>query len=276
MKFKNLSWIKVILFAVITGLYTGIICLIPAIRDTSFHDIAVTYEWWVLFAIIIIMGCEKIWEASLKTFVFFLISQPLVYLVQAIFTEQGFGIFRYYKYWGVITLLTIPGAAIAFFVKKKNILSAVILSVATGLVANIGVTYLYSCVFGFPWHLLTVIFCFGLVVWLILKLLPGKRERIIAFAITAVVLLVTVFVTFIKRPESNFSYPLDSQMAGHELTADIEDPDLIRVEFTDESIVVYASKQGETIVTVRDDAGNTKKYSVSVGKGNYTVITEIE
>lgn len=276
MKFKNLSWFKVIIFALITGAYTGVICLIPAIRETSLHDIAVSYEWWILFAIIIIMGCEKIWEASAKTFVFFLISQPLVYLIQALFTEQGFEIFRFYKYWGAITLLTIPGAAIAFFVKKKNILSAVILSVATGLLGNIGVTYLYSCVFGFPWHLCTTLFCFALIVWLVLKLLPGKRERLITFGITLVVVIVTVFVTFIKRPESEFSFPLDAQMAGHEITAVIDDPDLIRVEFSDESIIVFASKKGETVLTLTDTQGNAKKYIVTVGAGNYTELNEIE
>ena len=77
----NMAWPKVIVFAVVTGAYTGIVNLIPALHDTSLSSIAVTWEAWVLFALIVACNCKKAWESALKVFVFFLISQPLVYLV---------------------------------------------------------------------------------------------------------------------------------------------------------------------------------------------------
>ncbi len=41
-------------------------------------------------------------------FFFFLISQPLIYLLQVPFSSMGFELFIYYKYWFIWTLLTIP------------------------------------------------------------------------------------------------------------------------------------------------------------------------
>ncbi|MBQ0110502.1 MAG: hypothetical protein KBS41_01045, partial [Oscillospiraceae bacterium] len=77
----NMSWLRVIIFALISAVYTALINQVPLLKNTSFTDIAVGFECWVLFAIIIIVNCRKWWEASLKTFVFFLISQPLIYLI---------------------------------------------------------------------------------------------------------------------------------------------------------------------------------------------------
>ncbi len=40
----NMTWKKVILFAVICGVYTGVMALIPATKDTSFRDISISFE----------------------------------------------------------------------------------------------------------------------------------------------------------------------------------------------------------------------------------------
>ena len=54
----KMTWVKVIIFAVAAGIYTGIMALLfPS--TSSFHDIEVTFEAWVLFAIIIIVNCEN-------------------------------------------------------------------------------------------------------------------------------------------------------------------------------------------------------------------------
>ncbi|MCQ2439663.1 MAG: hypothetical protein MJ074_07860 [Oscillospiraceae bacterium] len=62
----KMSWLTVILFAVAAGVYTGVMMLIPALADTSFQDIGISYEWWVIFAVIIVVNCGKSWEAMLK------------------------------------------------------------------------------------------------------------------------------------------------------------------------------------------------------------------
>ena len=89
----NMTWKKVIIFALITGVYTGLINLVPFLYETSFRDIAVNIEWWVLFGVIIASNCKKPLESGLKIFVFFLISQPMVYLVEMPFL--GVGIWSY-------------------------------------------------------------------------------------------------------------------------------------------------------------------------------------
>ena len=77
----NITWPKLIIWAIIAGVYTGIMAMIPAARDTSFADISITFEVWILFGILIIMNSKTAVESALKCFVFFLISQPIVYLV---------------------------------------------------------------------------------------------------------------------------------------------------------------------------------------------------
>ena len=52
----DLTWKKLIIFAVIAGIYTGVMAALPITKDTSFADISITFEWWVLFGIIIIVN----------------------------------------------------------------------------------------------------------------------------------------------------------------------------------------------------------------------------
>lgn len=54
-----MTWPVVCAFAAIIGIYVGVINQIPILYDTSFRDIAVTYEWWVLFALLIRVKLQK-------------------------------------------------------------------------------------------------------------------------------------------------------------------------------------------------------------------------
>ena len=77
----ELTWPAVIIAAVAAGAFTAAMAIIPAVHYTSFNTITVTLEMWILFGIIIIMNSKSNLDSALKCFVFFLISQPLVYLV---------------------------------------------------------------------------------------------------------------------------------------------------------------------------------------------------
>ena len=74
----NLTWPKLVIFAVIAGVWTGAMAALPFTKDTSFADISISFEWWVLFGILIIVNSQSPVDSALKCFVFFLISQPLV------------------------------------------------------------------------------------------------------------------------------------------------------------------------------------------------------
>jgi len=123
----DLSWKKLIIFAIITAVYTATMAIFPITADTSFRDIAATLEWWILFGVIIICNSKSNLDSALKCFAFFLVSQPLIYLLQVPFSWQGWNLFSYYNYWFVVTLLTFPMGYIGYYIKKDNILSVIIL-----------------------------------------------------------------------------------------------------------------------------------------------------
>ena len=260
----DITWPRVILFAVITGAYTAFIKLIPFLDNTSFQDIAVNLDCWFLFAIFIIVNCKKWWEASLKCFVFFLISQPLIYLIQVPFYEYGWTIFRYYKYWFIVTLLTLPGAAIAFLLKKKNWLSTAVLSVATGYLAYAAAFYLRSAVTDFPYHLLSAVFCLALSVFLIIVLLDEQKHRVAAFAVFA-----AIFIVFAAINLSNIDRSADITLDSGSWTYTLQDESVAEVEFSDDNhVTVTAKHSGGTYLTFKNADGAESEYYITVSGGN--------
>ena len=154
-----MTWPVVCAFAAIIGIYVGVINQIPILYDTSFRDIAVTYEWWVLFALLIVSNCKSAREAGMKCLVFFLISQPIIYLIELPTLGWDKAMYYYLHIWLPISLLTLPGGAVAFFAKKQNVLGAVILGIGNTIVALMGVSHFLKLYSAFPRHLLTVISC---------------------------------------------------------------------------------------------------------------------
>ena len=74
---------------------------VPFTVDDSPGMILAKGIFQIMFAMIIISNCKTPKEAAAKTFVFFLISQPLIYLLQVPFSWQGWGLFHYYKKYGL-------------------------------------------------------------------------------------------------------------------------------------------------------------------------------
>ena len=80
--------------------------MIPSfLADTSLQDPGIYLEAWFVLALFVILNCGSALEAGKKCFVFFLISQPLIYLVQVPFAFLG---------WGILSLI-IPLADIWVF-----------------------------------------------------------------------------------------------------------------------------------------------------------------
>lgn len=191
----KMSWLFVVVFALIVGVYSGTVGALPITDHTSFHDIAVSQEAWVIFAFIIVSNCKKSWEAALKVFVFFLISQPVFYLVDIALggISAEFALQCYLNVWGPATLLTLPGGFIAYFIQKQNPLGWVVLGMGCALQAVLGMAYVIMMLRNPPFHLLTVILCFGSIPAFIFALQHDKRGRIATFAICAgVIVLVLV------------------------------------------------------------------------------------
>jgi hypothetical protein len=189
----EMSWRNTIVFAIIMGVWTALMAMLVP-DGNSFHDIAVTFEWWFLPAIFIIVNCKKPLEAALKTFVFFLISQPLVYLIQVPFNSLGWELFKFYPYWFMFTLATFPGGFIAWYMKKDQWYSGIILAVATIVLAFLGVGFVHQCIDNFPNHLLTAFYCFAISPFFIFVIFKDKKPRIIAAILTIIAIIVFSFI----------------------------------------------------------------------------------
>lgn len=246
----NITWPKLIIFAAIMGIYTALMALLVP-DGNSFHDIAVTPEWWVLPAVLIIVNCKTPFDAALKVFVFFLISQPLVYLIQVPFSYMGWGLFQYYPYWFKITLATLPAGFIGWYMKKDQWYSGLILSAMTILLAFIGVNFIRGFEDSFPNHLVTVIYCFAIIPVFIFGIFKKWQPRLVTT-------IVTVIATII------FAVATTSSLAKYETyrnTYDTASGETASFEFQGDPYVSFWSGSGQGNVEIVDagDQGYTLK-----------------
>ncbi len=206
---EKMTWKKIVLLAVVSGVLTGLINCVDILQETSFTVPAVTPELWLVLALWIVLKCEAVKEAMMKTFVFFLISQPLVYLVEVPFKADGWGLFRYYPFWGMMTVLTIPCAYLAFQIRKRNPFSTLVVSGGTAFLAYSMIYYGDAMMASFPRYLLHEIFCAVCIGVMIVKLIPGKKERVISLILTIAAALLLAKMTIYKNQKLQGEIQLD-------------------------------------------------------------------
>ena len=251
----DMKWWKVIVFAVVAAALTAIFLIIPVFKDTSFRKMGETFEAWILFAVIIMANCRSPLDSALKTFVFFLISQPLIYLLQVPFSWQGWALFGYYKYWFFWTLLTFPMAYVGWYIRKKNWLSLLIF---LPVILYLTLVYVSSFSFAFrhfPRSLVTALFCLGQVLLYLYVFVPKLWQKILGFlAPLAVILLLTLL-----QPKASIDFNdflPDDPILSEAAVAVSEDTDfaVISVASTgrDSMIHVNAKGYGRTDFTIRD------------------------
>lgn len=226
----RMNWLRVILFAVGSAVWSALLLLLPVDLDVA--GMGSTFPWWILFAIIIISNCEKPLEAACKTFVFFLISQPLIYIFQAPFSELGLGLLQYYPPWFFLTLLTFPGAWLGWHVRKKGILSGVILSPMIYMCAMCGCEYLRFGCRVFPRDILSLasgIFCIAECALLLAFVLSERKQRIAAVLCAAVLMFGTAWV-YARQPACSTIYRLPDEIRKADIAEiKVADPSLFRV-----------------------------------------------
>lgn len=251
----DMKWWKVIVFAVAAAALTAIFLIIPVFKDTSFRKMGETFEAWILFAVIIMANCRSPLDSALKTFVFFLISQPLIYLLQVPFSWQGWALFGYYKYWFFWTLLTFPMAYVGWYIRKKNWLSLLIL---LPVILYLTLVYVSSFSFAFrhfPRSLVAALFCLGQVLLYLYVFVPKLWQKILGFlAPLAVILLLTLL-----QPKASIDFNdflPDDPILSEAAVAVSENTDfaVISVASTgrDSMIHVNAKGYGRTDFTIRD------------------------
>ena len=221
-------------------------------------------EAWIFFAVIIIANAKSPLDSALKTFVFFLISQPLIYLLQVPFSWQGWGLFQYYKYWFILTLCTFPAAYIGWYIKKKNWLSLLILMPVLILLAYLCEDGLKHVIHQFPSLLIMVVFCV-LQVFLYLYTFTEKASQKIIGALVpaAVIAAMLLFPKNVDFSSSQFLPDNPVLTENAEVTVDNTGIADISVSGTgeDSTVLIQAHAYGDTSFTIID---GDKEYQYNV------------
>ena len=262
----NFTWPKLIMFAVGAAVLTSIFLIVPIFKDTSFAKMGETLEAWIFLAIIIIANSKKPLESALKTFVFFLISQPLIYLMQVPFNWQGWGIFQYYKFWFILTLCTFPAAYIGWYIKKKNWLSLVILMPILILLALIAKDGINHVIYEFPHLLLMVVFCIAQILLYLYVFTESVAQKIAGLlapiVVVAAMLLMPQTVDF-----SSTQFLPDNPVLTEKASIIVDNPDIaeIRVSNTgeDSTIFIHVHAYDKTSFTIKD-SDKEYRYDINI------------
>ena len=251
----NITWPRLILFAVGVAVLTSTFLIVPIFKDTSFAKMGETLEAWIFLAIIIIANSKKPLESALKTLVFFLISQPLIYLIQVPFNWQGWGIFQYYKFWFILTLCTFPAAYIGWYIKKKNWLSLVILMPMLILLALIAKDGISHVIYEFPHLLLMVVFCVAqilLYLYVFTKNVAQKIAGLLApIVVVAAMLLMPQTVDF-----TSTQFLPDNPALTENAVIAVDNTDVAEIRVSnigeDSTILIHVHAYDKTSFTIKD------------------------
>lgn len=265
----NMSWPVTVMYAVAAALLTSIFLILPVFKDTSFARMGVTFEAWIFFAVIIMANCRTPLESALKTFVFFLISQPLIYLIQVPFTVLGWQIFMYYRYWFIWTLLTLPMAYIGWYITKKNWLSLLILAPVLCYLTWLYVDGFKTSYSHFPRMLVMALFC----LLQVLIYLYVFTEKTVQKLIGLLAPLAVMFALTLITPEADINttqFLPGDPVLSEEASVTVDDPEItVQIEKTgeDSMIGIQAKKYGTTAFTITD-GGNEYHYSLEIFEDN--------
>ena len=275
----DLRWPKLILLALAAGVYTALMSLLPQVQDTSLHTIAVTFEVWICFGLFIIMNARSNLDSALKCFVFFLISQPLVYLLQVPFSALGWGLFQYYKYWFIWTVLCLPMGYIGYYMKKDQWWGYLILLPMILLTAMSYSQYLSYLSFCCPNYILVCLFCAGAMLLYPNAIFNDRKIKTVGTAVSAL-LIALLTVMAVVRPH-RYSTDILSSVDGADITSEYRvsladdrygDVSLAYMESID-AYVVHADfkKKGETELVIGMPDGTTRSYGLRIDMNSYQI-----
>ena len=275
----NLTWPKLILAAVIAGIFTAIVATVPALHYTSFHAIAVTFEVWILFGILIIMNSKSNLDSALKCFIFFLISQPLAYLLQVPFSSMGWGLFGYYKYWFIWTILCLPMGYIGYYMKKGKWWGYLILLPMVAWTASSYLTYFSDFLFYMPRFILICIFCVCAMILYPVLIFEDKKIRMAGAAIGAVIVIVITVVVLLNPPrystlimDSSEDHTFDDTYEVSLADEAYGDVEIIYLDDIQDYVVqADFKKAGKTVFILEAPNGETKEYDLSIEIDGYEI-----
>ncbi len=273
----DLTWPKLILAAVVAGVFTAAMAIIPAFKYTSFIAITVTFEVWILFGILIIMNSRSNLDSALKCFVFFLISQPLVYLLQVPFSRLGWQLFTYYRYWFLWTLFCFPMGFAGYYMKKGKWWGYLILLPMIILTAYSYMSYFADFQFSMPRYLLICLFCAAAMILYPVFIFENKRIRVVGAAIGGVIVAAATVLCLLNPPVysteilgNGEEHPFDDSYSV--FLADGKYGS-VSIRYLDslEDYMVHADfrRAGDTVLTLVSPAGEKTEFELHIERTAY-------
>ena len=281
----NLTWPIIIIEAILIGAIVGLLNCVPALLDTSFRDPAIYFTFWIFMGIFIIMNSKSNKDSALKCFVFFLISQPLIYLVEVPFVRMGWGIFTYYKYWIMWTILCLPMGYIGYYMKKNKWWGLLILLPMMVIVANELSGYVGGVIYYFPHHLLSSIFAISSLIIYPLFIFEDRKIKRIGLIIGIACILIAVSLGIFAQSRVYETQPLcdteehpfddtykvslkDKEYGSvdiQKMTSSGEDPEVF--------YCVHAKfvKAGKTEIILESPEGEKKVFEIEIKKNTYNI-----
>ena len=275
----DLSFKRIIILAILAGVYTAIMAIIPGLKYTSFHTITVSFEVWILFGILIIMNSKSNKDAALKCFVFFLISQPLVYLLQVPFSWQGWNLFQYYRIWFVWTILCLPMGYIGYYMKKDKWWGYLILLPMVLLTAYSYSMYFSDFLFSYPKYILISLFCIATMIIYPLYIFNDKKIKTVGVVVSSLLIVVITVLGLLNPPvystdilSSNDKNPFDDTYKVYLKDKKYGKLSIMRLEEID-GYFVHAEfrKAGKTSFVLESSDGKMVEYNVSIKRDTYKV-----
>ena len=275
----DLTWPKVIAAAVIAGVITGVIAFLPVFQYTSFHAITVSMEVWILFGIILIMNSKSNVDSALKCFVFFLISQPLVYLVQVSYSALGWGIFGYYRYWFIWTVLCLPMGYIGYYMKKGKWWGYLILLPMIILTAFSYSTYFADYLFCMPRYILICLFCACAMILYPVVIFKDRRIRTFGAAVGAALVMILTVIGLLRPPVyraeilgNNEEHPFDDSYTVSLADEKYGSVKIIYMpEVEDYMVRAELKRMGSTVLTLVSPEGEKTEFDLSVKRDTYRI-----
>ncbi len=275
----NLTWPKVIIMALVMGVYGAVMALLPIARNTSFSDLDVTFEVWIFFGIFIIMNSKSPLDSALKCLVFFVISQPLIYIIQDVYQHSNFQLFiTYYRNWIPWTIACFPMGFIGYYMKKDKWWGIFILLPILLLLCGMLSTYVSETMFSFPRHLLTAIFCLVTLFVYPIAIFKDKVARIIGLVFSALMAIVVIVLCFVKPPIYSTDVLSDSEFKFNDTykvyLKDSKYGDVkIKYEDAIEAWMVHADFRGagETELVVEAPNGEKRIYTLKIKRDSYDI-----
>ena len=275
----NLTWPKVLVAAVAAGVFTAVMALVPALKFTSFHTITATFEVWILFGIVLIMNSKSNHDSALKCFVFFLVSQPLVYLIQVPFSRLGWGLFGYYKYWFLWTLFCLPMGFIGYYMKRGKWWGYLILLPMIVLTGYSYFQYFSDFLFSMPRYLLVCVFCICAMLLYPLAIFDNRKIKAIGAAVSCAIIIAATAVCLCNPPVYSTEIMGNSEVHPFDDSYSVSLADDkygdVSIRYLDsvEDYMLHADfkRAGDTVLTIVSPDGEKTAYELHIERTTYTL-----